>query len=68
MKESLGTHGYFKATFDGKINPQDAVAISEFLSITFISLLHILTSWQVCTSVSSPAVQRSSVGRIICFV
>lgn len=30
VKESLGTHGYFKATFDGKINPQDAVAISEY--------------------------------------
>lgn len=29
IKESLGTHGYFKATFDGKINPQDAVAISK---------------------------------------
>ncbi|KAF3933372.1 hypothetical protein ABW19_dt0205231 [Dactylella cylindrospora] len=23
IKESLGTHGYFKATFDGKLNPQD---------------------------------------------
>ncbi|KAH8152966.1 uncharacterized protein LAJ45_03193 [Morchella importuna] len=30
IKESLGTHGYFKATFDGKINPQDAVAISLY--------------------------------------
>ncbi|KAL0640807.1 ribosome biogenesis protein tsr1 [Maublancomyces gigas] len=30
VKESLGTHGYFKATFDGKINPQDAVAISLY--------------------------------------
>lgn len=30
IKESLGTHGYFKATFDGRINPQDAVAISKF--------------------------------------
>ncbi|KJZ70383.1 hypothetical protein HIM_10227 [Hirsutella minnesotensis 3608] len=25
IKEPLGTHGYFKATFDGRINPQDAV-------------------------------------------
>ena len=30
MKEALGTHGYFKATFDGKINPMDAVAVSLY--------------------------------------
>jgi pre-rRNA-processing protein TSR1 len=30
IKESLGTHGYFKATFDSKINPQDAVGISLY--------------------------------------
>lgn len=30
IKESLGTHGYFKATFDGRINPQDAVCISLY--------------------------------------
>lgn len=30
IKESLGTHGYFKATFDGRINPQDAVAVSLY--------------------------------------
>lgn len=30
MKEPLGTHGYFKATFDGKINPQDAVGVSLY--------------------------------------
>ncbi|WEW57202.1 ribosome biogenesis protein tsr1 [Emydomyces testavorans] len=30
IKESLGTHGYFKATFDGKINPQDAIGISLY--------------------------------------
>lgn len=30
IKESLGTHGYFKATFDNKINPQDAVAVSLY--------------------------------------
>ncbi|KAL2872777.1 small subunit rRNA maturation protein TSR1 [Aspergillus lucknowensis] len=30
IKESLGTHGYFKATFDGKINPQDSVGISLY--------------------------------------
>jgi pre-rRNA-processing protein TSR1 len=30
IKESLGTHGYFKATFDGSINPLDAVAISLY--------------------------------------
>lgn len=30
IKESLGTHGYFKATFDGRINPQDAVGMSKY--------------------------------------
>ncbi|KAI9773749.1 MAG: hypothetical protein M1835_006109 [Candelina submexicana] len=30
IKESLGTHGYFKATFDSKINPQDAVGVSLY--------------------------------------
>ncbi|KAF1999069.1 DUF663-domain-containing protein [Amniculicola lignicola CBS 123094] len=30
IKDSLGTHGYFKATFDGKINPMDAVAVSLY--------------------------------------
>jgi pre-rRNA-processing protein TSR1 len=30
IKESLGTHGYFKATFDSRINPQDAVGISLY--------------------------------------
>lgn len=30
IKESLGTHGYFKATFDGKLNPQDAIGISLY--------------------------------------
>ncbi|KAF2131206.1 pre-rRNA processing protein-like protein Tsr1 [Dothidotthia symphoricarpi CBS 119687] len=30
IKESLGTHGYFKATFDGKINPMDGVAVSLY--------------------------------------
>ncbi|KAL5594339.1 hypothetical protein BROUX41_001278 [Berkeleyomyces rouxiae] len=30
MKETLGTHGYFKATFDSKINPQDAVGVSLY--------------------------------------
>lgn len=33
IKESLGTHGYFKATFDGLINPQDAVGISLYKRI-----------------------------------
>ena len=28
VKESLGTHGYFKATFDGKLSPMDAVAVT----------------------------------------
>ena len=30
IKETLGTHGYFKATFDNKINPLDAVAVSLY--------------------------------------
>ncbi|KAL3449709.1 hypothetical protein BJX65DRAFT_271689 [Aspergillus insuetus] len=30
IKESLGTHGYFKATFDNKLNPQDSVGISLY--------------------------------------
>lgn len=30
VKESLGTHGYFKATFDARINPMDAVAVSLY--------------------------------------
>ena len=30
LEESLGTHGYFKATFDGKINPQDSVGVSLY--------------------------------------
>ena len=30
IKESLGTHGYFKATFDGKINPQDSIGVSLY--------------------------------------
>lgn len=30
IKEALGTHGYFKATFDGKINPLDSVAVSLY--------------------------------------
>ena len=30
IRENLGTHGYFKATFDSKINPLDAVAVSLY--------------------------------------
>ena len=30
IKEPLGTHGYFKATFDGRINPMDSVAVSLY--------------------------------------
>ena len=33
IKESLGTHGYFKATFDGKINPMDAIGVSLYKRI-----------------------------------
>ena len=30
MKEALGTHGYFKATFDARINPQDSIGVSLY--------------------------------------
>ncbi|MCJ1445456.1 MAG: hypothetical protein MMC23_005961 [Stictis urceolatum] len=30
IQESLGTHGYFKARFDQKINPQDSVGMSLY--------------------------------------
>ncbi|KAI1117543.1 hypothetical protein F5Y14DRAFT_353246 [Nemania sp. NC0429] len=30
IKEALGTHGYFKANFDGGINPQDSVGVSLY--------------------------------------
>lgn len=30
IKDSLGTHGYFKAMFDGKVGPQDAIGISLY--------------------------------------
>lgn len=30
IKESLGTHGYFKAVFDGTIDPMDGVGISLY--------------------------------------
>ncbi|KAI5957171.1 TSR1 [Candida jiufengensis] len=30
IKESLGTHGYFKATFDGKLTSQDIVGMSMY--------------------------------------
>lgn len=30
IREPLGTHGYFKCTFDGKVGPMDAVAVSLY--------------------------------------
>ncbi|KAL1850697.1 ribosome biogenesis protein tsr1 [Diaporthe australafricana] len=30
VKEPLGTHGYFKATFDAHINPQDTIGVSLY--------------------------------------
>jgi len=30
IKEPLGTHGYFKCTFDGRINPQDSIGVSLY--------------------------------------
>lgn len=33
IKESLGTHGYFKAVFDGKLSAQDTVAMALFTRV-----------------------------------
>lgn len=33
IKEPLGTHGYFKATFDRKMNPQDTIAMALYKRI-----------------------------------
>ncbi|CDK25810.1 unnamed protein product [Kuraishia capsulata CBS 1993] len=33
IRESLGTHGYFKATFDGKLNPQDTIGMALYKRI-----------------------------------
>lgn len=33
IKEALGTHGYFKATFDGKLSAEDVVAMSLYKRI-----------------------------------
>jgi len=30
IKESLGTHGYFKATFDAKVGMQEGVGVSLY--------------------------------------
>ncbi|CZT24365.1 probable TSR1 Protein required for processing of 20S pre-rRNA in the cytoplasm, associates with pre-40S ribosomal particles [Ramularia collo-cygni] len=30
IKEPLGTHGYFKATFDGRVNPLDSIGVSLY--------------------------------------
>jgi pre-rRNA-processing protein TSR1 len=30
IRDGLGTHGYFKAMFDGKISPMDAIAVSLY--------------------------------------
>ena len=30
IKEALGTHGYFKAVFDGKLDAMDAVGVSLY--------------------------------------
>lgn len=50
IKESLGTHGYFKATFDGKINPQDAVGVSLYKRM-----------WPRAASLWNPADERVGV-------
>jgi len=33
IKEALGTHGYFKSNFDGKIDKQDTVGLSLYKRI-----------------------------------
>ncbi|OUM55034.1 hypothetical protein BVG19_g4510 [[Candida] boidinii] len=41
IKESLGTHGYFKAIFDGKLNAQDIVGMSLYKRLwPKVSIMH----------------------------
>lgn len=53
IKESLGTHGYFKATFDGVINPQDAVGISLYKRV----FPRGAKSWSAVTAADAPAAE-----------
>lgn len=53
IKESLGTHGYFKATFDGVINPQDAVGISLYKRIFPRRAM----SWSAVATADAPATE-----------
>ncbi|GMF05223.1 unnamed protein product [[Candida] boidinii] len=41
IKESLGTHGYFKAIFDGKLNAQDIVGMALYKRLwPKVSIMH----------------------------
>lgn len=55
IKESLGTHGYFKATFDGVINAQDAVGISLYKRIFPRRAM----SWSAVAAADAPAAKMS---------
>lgn len=50
IKESLGTHGYFKATFDAKINPQDSIGVSLYKRV----FPRVAMPWRVGGSTGSP--------------
>ena len=52
IKESLGTHGYFKATFDGRINPQDAIGVSLYKRV----FPRVAQEW--CVNKISPWIDR----------
>ena len=55
IKESLGTQGYFKATFDGVINAQEAVGISLYKRIFPRRAM----SWSAVAAADAPAAKMS---------
>lgn len=51
VKEALGTHGYFKATFDGKVGAMDAVGVSLWKRVWPRSC----RTWKTSTGTTSEA-------------